>query len=31
MSNLQLMCPPCNRAKGDQDEATFFRKRGFLF
>jgi 5-methylcytosine-specific restriction endonuclease McrA len=29
-SNIQLLCPPCNRSKGAQDPMTFMQSRGLL-
>lgn len=29
-SNLQMLCPPCNRSKGTKDPIDFMRERGFL-
>lgn len=29
-SNMQLLCPRCNRSKGSTDPVSFMQKRGFL-
>lgn len=29
-SNMQLLCPRCNRSKGANDPVSFMQKRGFL-
>lgn len=29
-SNVQLLCPPCNRSKGDKTSEEFMQKRGLL-